>query len=63
MREDSATWRVISWIEELSSSVAEATVCTLDDASSEAPATTVAWRLVRSSAVADMAVDDDCISR
>ena len=47
------TWRPISVIEVLSSSDAAATVCTLTEASSEAPATVLTWRLLRS-AVRDM---------
>ena len=51
---------MISSIEEESSSAAEATVCTLVDASSEAAAT-VADCWVVCSAVADMAVAEFCI--
>ena len=48
-----STWRLISAIEVLSSSEAAATVCTLTEASSEAPATVLTWLLLRS-AVLDM---------
>ena len=50
---DSPTWRLISSIEDESSSAADATVCTLADACSAAATTVTVWRLV-SSAVADM---------
>ena len=52
--DDCATWRVISLIEELSSSAEAATVCTLALASSAAAATLAAWPLV-CPAVADIA--------
>ena len=48
MRADSCTWRLISVTEDDSSSVADATDCTLVEASSEAAATTVASCCARS---------------
>jgi len=58
---DWATWRPISATEELSSSAALATVCTLVEACSDAAATAVDWREV-SSAVAVMLWAVACIS-
>ena len=52
IRADSCTWRLISLTDEDSSSVAEATDCTLVEASSEAAATVVVSSCERS-AVAD----------
>ncbi len=48
IRADSWTWRLISLTDEAISSVAEATDCTLVEASSDAPATVVASRWERS---------------
>ncbi len=48
MRADSCTWRLISFTEDDSSSVAEATDCTLVEASSDAAATTVVSSCARS---------------
>src|SRR3546814_9913526 len=58
---DLATWRLISAIEEESSSAALETVCTFVEACSEAAATAIAWRDV-CSAVAVMEVAVGCNS-
>ncbi len=58
---DCDTWRLISVIEDDSSSAADATVCTLVDACSAAAATAVDWRDV-DSAVLVMEAAVDCIS-